>query len=67
MNAQPQRSLRFLEADERQAAASRHWHARSHAERLQAAFALHREGNALFKGGNPAFVFQWELRHVRAR
>lgn len=66
MSTLPERNLRFVDADEQQAAASRHWHARSPAERLQAALALHREGNDLFKGGNPAFVFQWELRHVRA-
>ncbi|MDE2408058.1 MAG: hypothetical protein KGL91_09380 [Xanthomonadaceae bacterium] len=67
MSTLPERSLRFMNAGEQRAAASRHWHARSPAERLQAALALHREGNALFKGGNPAFIFQWELHHVRAR
>lgn len=66
MSLPPERSLRFTTIGERHADTHRHWAARSPGERLQATLALHREGNALFKGGDPAFVFQWKLRHVSA-
>jgi hypothetical protein len=63
----PERSLRFVDAGKQQTATQRHWQTCSTSERLHAVLALHREGNALFKGGNPSFVFQWELRHVHLR
>ena len=67
MNLLPERRLRFTSPGERRAETHQHWAAGSPAERLQATLALHREGNNLFKGGHPGFVFQWKLRHVIAR
>ena len=59
------RILRFATPQERNAKASTYWRSRPPEERLAETLKLHREGNALFKGGNPAFVRQLELRHVR--
>ena len=65
MNGQSERGLRFVNAGERQAHRSDYWRARSVSERLHAVLALHREGNALFKNGNPPFSYQWKLTDVR--
>jgi hypothetical protein len=66
MMATPERSLRFVDSREQRARSIDHWRTRSAAERLHAVLALHREGNALFKGGNPPFARQWKLTDVRA-
>ena len=60
------RTLRVVAPEERCAKASAYWRSRSPEERLAETLKLHQEGNALFKGGNPGFVRQLELRHVRA-
>ncbi|MGB3392331.1 MAG: hypothetical protein WA956_09225 [Stenotrophomonas sp.] len=60
------RTLRFAAPEEQNAKASAYWRTRSPEERLAETLKLHREGNELFKGGNPAFVHQLELRHVHA-
>ena len=60
------RSIRFLSPGEQQTKASVYWRTRPPEERLQETLKLHREGNALFKGGNPAFAYVIELRHVPA-
>lgn len=63
MSATPERRLRFVDPDAPRAAASDHWRSQSPCERLQAVLALHREGNALFKGGNSPVALEWRLRH----
>jgi hypothetical protein len=67
MNKAPERNMRFVDAGERHERRSDYWRTRGTAERLQAVLALHREGNALFKGGQPHFVFQWTLTDVHPR
>jgi hypothetical protein len=42
----------------------RYWRSRPLEERLHETLQLHREGNALFKGGNPEFSYVIRLRHV---
>ncbi|MCR6495660.1 hypothetical protein LJB71_05075 [Thermomonas sp. S9] len=63
MSMAPGRSLRFVEPGEPRARTADYWRTRSASERLQAVLALHREGNALFKGGNPPIAYEWRLRH----
>jgi hypothetical protein len=60
------RTLRFVAPDERDAKPARYWRTRPLEERLTETLKLHREGNELFKGGNPVFVRVMELRHVPA-
>lgn len=60
------RTLRFVAPDEQNVNACAYWRTRSPEERLAETLKLHREGNELFKGGNPGFVLQLEWRHVRA-
>ena len=62
----PARSLRFLSPAEHATRASAYWRSRPAEERLRETLKLHREGNALFKGGNPAFAYEIEIRHVPA-
>ncbi|MBN8715555.1 hypothetical protein [Thermomonas sp.] len=62
MSMAPGRHLRFVEPGAPRAPAD-YWRTRSASERLQAVLALHREGNALFKGGNPPIAYEWRLRH----
>ena len=61
MNAASAHNMRFVDDTEQRKRLAGHWITRSPSERLQAVLALHREGNALFKGGNPPFVRQWKL------
>ena len=63
-----QRTLRIhdMAAGEMPAKPVRYWRMRPVGERLQATLHLHREGNALFKGGNPDFVYVTQVRHVPA-
>ncbi|MFT4180255.1 MAG: hypothetical protein QM612_12485 [Thermomonas sp.] len=42
----------------------RYWRTRSPEERLRETLQLHREGNDLFKGGNTAFEYVMQVRHV---
>ncbi|MFT4255504.1 MAG: hypothetical protein QM599_00845 [Pseudoxanthomonas sp.] len=60
------RTLRFVDADERNTKPSRYWRSRPMEERLAETLKLHREGNELFKGGNPGFIHVMEFRHVPA-
>ncbi|MCC7096028.1 MAG: hypothetical protein IT472_02450 [Thermomonas sp.] len=61
MNNAPIRRLQFVDADQRQQRNLGYWRQRSTGERLHAVLTLHREGNALFKGGHPPFTLQWKL------
>lgn len=67
MSSPSERSLRFVNADQRQDCLHQYWKTRNVSERLQATLSLHHEGNALFKGGHQPFIYQWELRHVGTR
>ncbi|MEI2428632.1 hypothetical protein RDV84_00475 [Lysobacter yananisis] len=58
------RTLRFVAPEERDAGTVRYWRSRPPEERLQETLNLHREGNELFKGGNPPFAYVIELRDV---
>ncbi len=60
-------SLQIIDASESRERRSDYWRSQSAADRLRAALALHLEGNALFKRGNPAFVRQWTLSDVHAK
>jgi len=42
----------------------RYWRTRPLEERLRETLKLHRDGNDLFKGGNPDFEHVVELKHV---
>lgn len=66
MSGDGPRVLRMTTPDAVRDERAGYWRGRSHAERLAAVLALHREGNALFKGGNPPFAFRWTLEHERA-
>ncbi len=66
MSGDGPRVLRMTTPEAARDACAGYWRERSHAERLAAVLALHGEGNALFKGGNPPFVFRWTLEHERA-
>ncbi len=59
-------TLRIVEAGEYRPRPVDYWRQRPVSERLAAVLALHREGNALFKGGNPPFSFELRIRHVGA-
>ncbi|SDY69868.1 hypothetical protein SAMN04487939_10565 [Lysobacter sp. yr284] len=66
MSAGVVRTLRFVAPDEQNAGSSRYWRSRPLEERLQQTLNLHREGNELFKNGNPPFAYVIELRDVPA-
>ena len=61
-----ERTLRIydLDAGERPAKPVRYWRTRTPQERLRETLQLHREGNELFKGGNPAFAYVIRIRHA---
>jgi len=61
------RTLRFATPEEQNVKTRTYWRTRPAEERLAETLKLHREGNELFKGGNPGFVHYLELRHVRAQ
>ena len=65
MNSRVEKVFRFVSAGVNEPRAVHYWRARPFEERLRETLALHREGNELFKGGNPAFVHVLEIRHVR--
>ncbi len=60
------RTLRFVAPGEQDAGTARYWRSRPPEERLQETLNLHREGNELFKNGNPPFAYVLELRDVPA-
>lgn len=62
----PPRTMRFVAPEEQRASSARYWRSRPLEERLRETLALHREGNELFKDGNPPFVRVIEFRHVPA-
>lgn len=66
MSARMERTLRIYDVDagERPAKPVRYWRSRTTQERLRETLQLHREGNDLFKGGNPAFTYIIRVCHV---
>jgi hypothetical protein len=66
MSARIARTLRVhdVAAGDLPAKPVRYWRSRPLDERLHETLQLHREGNALFKGGNPEFSYAIRLRHV---
>jgi hypothetical protein len=60
------RMLRWIEPRAGGRWPNEYWRRLTPAERLAAVLSLHREGNALFKGGNPPFRFELRTRHVGA-
>ena len=64
MSNPSERSLRFVNTDQRQDRLHQYWKTRNVSERLQAALSLHREGNALFKGENPNFIYTIEFKFI---
>jgi hypothetical protein len=66
MSVPVERTIRVVAESERRTKPAHYWRQRPFEERLLQTFALHREGNELFKGGNPPFVFELRLRDVRA-
>lgn len=67
MSARIERTLRIVEVGDARRPLRASRDARTHSQRLADALALHREGNALFKGGNPPFAFVWEWRDAGDR
>lgn len=67
MSARVERTLRLLGVDEPAPNAAAYWRKRSAAERLAETLKLHREGNELFRGGNPPFSYEIRTRHVGER
>ncbi len=66
MSARIERTLRIYDvaAGELPAKPVRYWRTRPLNERLRETLQLHRDGNALFKGGNPAFAYVIRVRDV---
>lgn len=64
MSGRIARTLRVVRNGEPKSRPVDYWRKRSFEERLRETLSLHREGNELFKGGNPAFVFELRIREV---
>ena len=64
MNNRIERTLRVIPEGEAAPRPAAYWRTRPFEERLAEAMNLHRDGNELFKGGNPPFVFVIKVRHV---
>jgi|GEM_PF-1236905 len=67
MSARVARTIRVVAEGEARRRPVAYWRARSLAERLAETLKVHREGNDLFRGGNPPFVYVMRLRNVDAR
>lgn len=61
------RTLRFVDHDSLAPSRAAARDLRSPSERLADTLALHREGNLLFKGGNPPFSFRLRYLDVAPR
>ena len=64
MNSRIERTLRVIPEGESAPRQVEFWRTRPYEERLSETMHLHRDGNELFKGGNPAYVFTITVRHV---
>jgi hypothetical protein len=59
-----ERTIRLVDDGKPVPRPGEYWLTRSFSERLAATLQLHREGNELFRGGNPPFVFDIRTRDV---
>lgn len=66
MSMRIERTIRVLAEGELRTKPAAYWRTRSFSERLAETLKLHREGNELFRGGNPPFVYVLRQRHVGA-
>ena len=57
MSGRIERTIRIVQAGEALPRRTDYWRTRSREECLAETLKLHREGNELFRGGNPPFVF----------
>ncbi len=64
MSGRVERTLRVIRDGEVLPKPVAYWRTRSYEERLAATLELHREGNELFRGGNPPFVNVIRMCHV---
>jgi len=64
MNRHVERTIRVLGEGETPPKPVSYWRARSPEERLAETLKLHYEGNRLFRGGNPDFVYVIRTRYV---
>lgn len=65
MSGRIERVLRVVSPDEPRPVSGSHWHARSKSERLEEAFRLHDEGNAMFAPDSQRFEFCIEVLRGR--
>jgi len=66
MSGRMERTIRLVRQGEAEPKQVRYWRTRPFEERLVETLNLHREGNELFRGGNPAFTYELRIRNVGA-
>lgn len=64
MSARIERTIRVVGEVDAERKPIDYWRTRSAAERLAETLRLHGEGNELFRGGNPSFVYEIRVRDV---
>ena len=64
MSGRIERSLRVIPDGRAAPKPVTYWRTRSHEERMLETLKLHREGNELFRKGNPAFVYVIRTRNA---
>ena len=64
MTRRIERTIRIVDGDTTPPSQVAYWRTRSPTDRLAEMLRLHREGNDLFRGGNPIFVYEIRTRHV---
>ena len=64
MSNHVERTLHVVAADEPPSRPVDYWSQQTTTARLLATIELHREGNALLRGGNPPFVYTLEVVNV---
>jgi len=64
MSGRVERTIRVIDDGEAAPKQVTYWRTRSPTERLAETLRLHREGNELFRGGSPGFVYVMRTRDV---
>ena len=64
MSIRVERTIRVVERVDAETKPTAYWRTRSATERLAETLWLRREGNDLFRGGNPPFVYECFPRRV---
>jgi len=64
MNRRVERTIRVIDGHNASPSQVAYWRTRSSMERLEEMLRLHREGNDLFRGGHPDFVYTIRIRNV---